>query len=100
MASSREQELHAETMRGREFQELADNPRLKEAFEHVRTQLRQKWEHNAAIGQQGRGHAWLLLGIIGEAEKFINDAILHGEEAAVLLKEEKKRSRFQIFNDR
>lgn len=97
---TREQELHEATVRGREFKDLAESPRLKEAFEHVRSQLRQKWEHNAQIGQQGREHAWLLLGIVGEAEKYINDAILHGEESAVLLKEEQKRSRFQIFNNR
>jgi hypothetical protein len=77
--------LRAQAERGRQAEELVNNPLLREAFDNVRRVIETGWQNTSSEDRQARENAYYLLRSLQALEGNLKAIIVNGANAKRLL---------------
>lgn len=93
-ANDREKQLFEEMQRGNEARQLLEHPYLSGAFKSVRETIHEKWAESPVRDSEGREKLFQMLALLKMVENQIRGHIETGQQAEIVLNDEKQRKRF------
>jgi hypothetical protein len=88
--------LRSEVERGRQANELLENPLIKEAFETIRSRYMSEWENSPARDSAGREKIWTYLKQLEAVKAHLSEVVTTGKMAQM---EQEQRSLVERLKD-